>query len=127
MTNRELYNMLKARFEDVVLGCWQNFPYTVYTKEELVKGLTEIVEVLNEAPFAKEHVVLSKRQTYLAMDVIRKCDISTKALYGDAIHQLADCVDNFREEERTICINEYILYMSLLRLIIKTVETCGDN
>ena len=124
MTNKELYNMFKARFEDIVLGYWQNFPYTAYTKEELVKGLTEIVETLNETTYTKEQTILSQRQSYLALDVIRKCDLSTEALYGDTIHQLADCIDNFREEERPISENEYILYCSLIRLVIKTVQTC---
>lgn len=126
MTNRELYNSLKEKFPDIVSGYWDGFPYTKYSKEYLLAGLNEVAqEILDNKCTTREQGFLTERQTYLAMAVISLCTETKDKLVGDAIHQLADCVDNFRELEREINLTEYILYSSLLNMVIATVRSCS--
>ena len=69
---------------------------------------------------------LTQRQVFLADAVVSYCKDSNEKLFGDAIHQLADCIDNFNEACREISTNEHILYRSLLMLVIKTVQSCAE-
>lgn len=126
MTNRELYNKLAMAFPDVVGGYWSNFPYTKYSKGYLMEKLTAIESELGCAhTYCMTMIDLTQRQVYLANAVIDMCKESNEALKGDAIHQLADCIDNFNEESREITTNEHVLYSALLNLLIKTLQSCA--
>ena len=130
MTNRELYNLVKESFPDVVGGYWEGYPATKYSNDYLLEKLIAIEEKLGTSNY---HDVtpwaLTQRQQYLALDVMYQCRISDTRLKGDAIHQFADCIDNFREKEREMNHIEHLLYYTLLGMLIQTTSKlqCQDK
>lgn len=124
MTNKELYHALEQYFPDIIQGYWENFPSTKYSTKYVVDKMKELYEKVVGTEFIRrrEDRLLSDRQRYLAYVVNLECKHSDTFIRGDAIHQLADCVDNFNEEEREISPTETILYISLIHTIIKTAE-----
>lgn len=119
MTNKELYGMLNEAFPYVVAGYWQGFPYTEYSNAYIKLNLENVAEKLGLPDYqATDTACLSPRQRYLAMAVVECCNNTVDKLFGDAIHQLADCVNNFNEEERDILPTEHLLYYTLITHII---------
>lgn len=123
MTNKELYGMLEEAFPDVIAGYWQGYPHTEYSNAYIKMHLESIIKKLGHPDcHSTEQVVLTTRQVYLATDVIEQCKASKVNLKGDAIHQLADCIDNFRELERNVNYTEHLLYYNLLNTVLITVQ-----
>lgn len=123
MTNKELYGMLEEAFPDVVSGYWKEFPFTEYSNAYIELYLVNIVEKLGlPDEHAIDTVCLSRRQRYLAKVVVECCNNTKDKLFGDALHQLADCIDNFNEAEREIYPTEHLLYYILICTIINTIK-----
>lgn len=123
MTNKELYRMLEDAFPDVVLGYWKGFPFTAYSNAYIKLHLEAIAEKLGlPDEHATDTICLSQRQRYLAIVVVECCNNTKDKLFGDALHQLADCVDNFNEAEREIYPTEHLLYYTLIHTIINTIK-----
>ena len=115
--------MLEEAFPDVVAGYWQGYPHTEYANAYIELYMQNIIDKLGPPDcHSLEPVILTTRQVYLATDVINKCNDSKLSLLGDAIHQFADCIDNFREEERKINYTEHLLYYNLAHTILITVQ-----
>ncbi len=123
MTNKELYGMLEKAFPDVVAGYWQGYPHTEYSNAYIKLNLEAIIEKLGlPDDHAKDSVCLTLRQRYLAIAVVEYCNRTKNELLGDALHQLADCIDNFSEAEREIYPTEHLLYYTLIHTVIQTVK-----
>lgn len=124
MTNRELYNMLKEAFPNVVAGYWEGFPNTEYSNAYIKLNIEAMIEKLGppNCHSRLEPVMLTMRQVCLATDVIENCKTSEINLKGDAIHQLADCIDNFGEVEHNMNYTEHLLYYNLLNTALITLQ-----
>lgn len=123
MTNRQLYNEIMSEFPDVTAGYWSDFPFTKYSNKEIEEAMFRILKKLEVPKLGElDTVTLSERQRYLAHIVTVECLNSGSRLKGDAIHQLADCVDNFGEKERQIYPTEHLLYYNLISCIILAVR-----